>query len=499
MKSLTPKLLIAGSGLLFSACSQMPLATAPTGQTNATFDGAGYPVEVCDASYVGNASSCSISGSGQAQRIKGVLISGGKVYIGGEMRVEADGRISAAGCQVPAQDAVAIDCRGTVVSAGLMNLHEHIDYSYQQPAGAPTQRWTHRHDWRALTAQARGFEGDAPKDENVRTEVSELAMLRHQLTGSTALSGAKDYKAYTRNLKLSDPVLGTPQGATVQDSTFPLNDYKTNAQLSAPCTAEQLAGIRLPLPNPYVPHVGEGTTVGARYEVDCLLDAVKPKTTPNAFIHGVAISDTQIDRFVQQQVSVVLSPRSNFVLYGATAPVAALKAKGVNLAMGTDWSPSGSLTMLDEMRCMANHSSKDLHGLLSWADIHRMATSGGARAVGLQNTLGALTVGQQADMVLLDTQGAASLGKVLEQAALAQTVAVFVGGRAASFPTAWVGKLPQTLPGCAADPRDLCGQQRTICGADPAHPLSTLLKQAAYTIDDAKLCHPAAVSVCALP
>ncbi|GAB3242837.1 amidohydrolase family protein [Chitinimonas naiadis] len=491
------KLLIAGSGLLFTACSQLPLTSPVASSRQATFDGAGYPVEVCDASYAGTASSCNLSGSGQAQRIKGIVISGGKVYVGGELRVEADGRISAAGCQVPAKEAVSIDCRGTVVSAGFMNLHEHIDYSYQQPAQDPTQRWTHRHDWRSLTAQARGFEGDAPKDETVRAEVSELAMLRHQLSGSTALSGAKDYRAFTRNLKLTDPVLGTPQGATVQDSTFPLNDFKTNAQLSAPCTAEQLAGIRLPLPNPYVPHVGEGTTTGARYEVDCLLDAVKPKTSPNAFIHGVAISEAQISRFVQQQVSVVLSPRSNFVLYGATAPVPAMKAAGVNLAMGTDWSPSGSLTMLDEMRCMANHSRQDLHGLLSWSDIHRMATSGGAKAVGLQDQLGALTVGQQADIVLLDSQGATSLGQALERAALAQTVAVFIGGKAANFPTVWAGRLPQTLAGCASDPRDLCGQQRTVCGADPAHPLGSLLQQAVYTINDAKLCQPQAVAVCA--
>lgn len=92
-------------------------------------------------------------------------------------------------------------------------------------------------------------------------------------------------------------------------------------------------------------------------------------------------------------MAVVLSPRSNFQLYGATAPVAALKAAGVTLAIGTDWSPSGSLTVLDEARCLERYNRDALHGLLTPSDLHRMMTSDGARAVGLAGQVGALAHG----------------------------------------------------------------------------------------------------------
>lgn len=493
------RLVLPLSGLLLGACAQLPhnvVTNSGTSiATNASFDGNGYPVEVCSANYVGTVASCTIRGTGQAQRIKANIISGGKIYVGGEMRVEPDGKISAAACQVPSADAITLDCPGALVSAGFMNLHEHIDYSYQQPPQPPKLKWVHRNEWRKLLPAERGFEGDAPKDETVRTEVSERAMLRHMLNGSTAISGAKDYRAFLRNLKLADGLLATPVGLPVLDNTFPLNDARSMQWPTAPCTAEQIASIKVNAANPFIPHVGEGTNDGARMEVDCVLDAVKAKTTPNAFIHGVAISDAQVARMKAQDVAVVLSPRSNFQLYGSTAPIKALKKAGVTLAIGTDWSPSGSLTVLDEARCLARYNHDSLGDLLSWADIHQMMTSGGAKAVGLQEKLGSLSPGQLADFVVIDTNGARSLADVLTSTGQQATLAVFVAGRAASLPTSWAGKLPQ-LDHCASDPRDLCGQQRTICGVNAARPLAKLLEQATYHIDDAKLCRPLPTDDC---
>jgi len=490
------------SALLLSACA--PMATHQGLVANG-FDAGGYSVVICDAAYAGKPAACMVSGSGDRQLLRGNLISNGRMYVGGSLLVGADGRIEAAGCAVPvstvnamqAAKTVTIDCPGAVISAGFVNLHEHIDYSYQQPAQPPTSKWIHRNQWRPLPAAERGFEGDAPKDETVRAEVSERAMLRHALSGSTAISGAKDYRAYLRNLKLADvgSVMAAPGGKPVLDSTFPLNDAGTLQWPTAPCKAAQVAGVRVNRDNPFVPHVGEGTNEGAQYEVDCVLDAIRGKTTPTAFIHGVAISEAQIPRLQAQDVGVVLSPRSNFQLYAAAPPVTQLKAAGVTLSLGTDWSPSGSLTMLDEARCLARYNHDKLGGQLSAADVHRMLTENGAKAVGLQGQIGRLAVGELADAVIIDTEGRRSLSELLDKTALKQTVAVFVGGKAASFPSAWAGKLPQ-LDNCASDPRDLCGQQRTVCGANAQRPLSQLLKQAIYTIDDAKICTPQPTNDC---
>lgn len=492
------RLLLAVAATALTSCAPM-LRDATRTDASAVFDAGGYPVEVCDAAYAGRPAVCTISGSGQRQVLRANLISGGRLFVGGTLVIGADGRVESAGCQAPQAggDAVTLDCPGALVSAGLMNLHEHIDYSYQQPPQPPVLKWTHRNEWRKLTAAERGFEGDAPKDKAVNTEVSERAMLRHALSGATAVSGAKEIRAFARNLKLEPAPLGSPFGKPLLDSTFPLGDAASMAVLTAPCTAAQVAAVIVPLANPYIPHVGEGTGDGARYEVDCVLDALSAKTTPSAFIHGVAISDAQVLRLKQQDVAVVLSPRSNFQLYGKMAPVMALKDAGVTLALGTDWSPSGSLTLLDEARCLARYNGDALGGRLRASDLHAMMTSGAARAVGLQGQVGSLTPGEIADLVMFDTEGRNTLGEVLQQTAMRQTLAVMVGGRLAHGPLPWAGLLPQ-LENCSPDPRSMCGVERLVCGASGDRPLSRLLQQATYTIDDRRACVPQATDDCVM-
>ncbi|MFO1328975.1 MAG: amidohydrolase family protein [Rubrivivax sp.] len=485
------RMLAALSAAMLSAC-------APLGERSRAggpFDGGGYAVEVCDAAYGGRVAACTLAGEGSRQAIRANLISGDRLFVGGTLVIGADGRVEAAGCVPAPADAVLIDCPGALASAGLINLHEHIDYSYQQPDKPPVLKWAHRNEWRKLTAPERGFEGDAPRDKTVAAEVSERAMLRHMMSGETAISGAKDYRAFLRNLKLTELPLATPAPRPLLDNTFPVNDAASRDILAAPCSAEQVAAVRFTPDSPFIPHVGEGVNDGARYEVDCVLDAIKAKSTPSAFIHGVAITEPQAGRLKRQGVAVVLSPRSNFQLYGAMAPVAALKSLDVTLAIGTDWSPSGSLTLLDEARCLARYNRDALNGLLRPADLHRMMTRDAARAVGLQGQIGALAPGELADLLLVDTQGARDLGEVLAKTALPQTLAVMVAGRLASAPRSWQGRLPQ-LENCAPDPRDLCGGQRVVCGASAQRPLDLLLRQSAYTIDDARLCTPQPTDDC---
>lgn len=461
------------------------------------FDGGGYEVITCNEIYAGQSAECSLSGRGPSLRFKGIVISNGKIYVGGELRVSVEGHITHVGCAVPSHDAVSIDCPGVLLSAGLINLHEHIEYSHQQPKLPPTQKWTQRNSWRKLTSSERGFDTDMPIDSEVRSEVSERALLRHALSGTTSVLGARNFLAFTRNLKVENPILGTPGKFVVIDSTFPLKDSDFNAPpLIKPCGPSQISSIDFQPNNPYVPHVGEGTNASARFEIDCLLDAVKMKMTPTAFIHGIAIANQQIPRLKEQNISVVLSPRSNFSLYGATAPVKALKEAGVTLGMGTDWSPSGSLTMFDELRCLARHNHENLNDFLTPADLHYIATEGGAQAVGLDGLVGRLAVNEWADLILIDSRGAMSLKTILEKTALAEIKAVFIAGRGAIFPQTWSKYITNRLENCSIDPRNLCGQSRIICGANNARSIEKLFQQPIYTIDEEKLCQPQATDDC---
>ena len=88
-------------------------------------------------------------------------------------------------------------------------------------------------------------------------------------------------------------------------------------------------------------------------------------------------------------------------LASGIAPVAALLARGVNVALGTDGAASNNrLDILDEMR-LASLAAKVQSGdaaALAAPTVLRMATLAGAAALGLDARIGSLVPGKEADV-----------------------------------------------------------------------------------------------------
>ena len=72
-----------------------------------------------------------------------------------------------------------------------------------------------------------------------------------------------------------------------------------------------------------------------------------------AYIHAIGLKAIDAVELAVGSTSVVWSPRSNISLYGNTAQVTLLDTVGVRLAMGTDWTPSGSASMLESWPAQA--------------------------------------------------------------------------------------------------------------------------------------------------
>ncbi len=459
------------------------------------FNGNGYSVKICNKNYVGQSLNCRFSGKGHFFRVKGNIITGKTILIGGEMLIDINGKIAQIACHIhtPAS-VVTLDCPGSLISPGFINLHEHIQYSYQRPKQLLNKHWKNRDEWQHVSYEERGFRDEKPVSTSGIAHVSDRGMLRHLLSGTTAIAGAKNTLSFIRNLGLTDDYLGAPNQKIVKSDTFPLKNIhfsSNNCQLH-PHSETMIFDQN----HAYLPHVGEGVDASAYCETSIMLNALQDKKTPNAFIHAIALSKQQIKKIKQGGISVVLSPRSNFNLYGVTAPIAQLKKEGINLALSTDWSVSGSLSMLDEMRCFARYNHTRLNDMFLWSDIHQMVTKNAAQAVGLDDQLGELKAGRLADFIVINTEGMRSLSSILNQTTYAQIIAVFISGRGAMFPLHWKKTLPWTLKSCAQDPRNLCGQSRMICGANPKRSLESLLSDKTYQIKDSILCHAESCDQC---
>ncbi len=110
-------------------------------------------------------------------------------------------------------------------------------------------------------------------------------------------------------------------------------------------------------------------------------------------VHGVQADDEDVALIQQKGCHVVLCPRSNATLEVGVAPVAAYLKAGVPLALGTDsMASASSLSLWDEL-AFAQAWFKGQASPQQWLEI---ATLGGAKALGLCQRIGAISVGLDA-------------------------------------------------------------------------------------------------------
>jgi len=121
--------------------------------------------------------------------------------------------------------------------------------------------------------------------------------------------------------------------------------------------------------------------------------------------HAVHLLDDEIERIARTGASVAHCPASNLKLASGVARVPDLLAAQVAVGIGTDGpASSNDLDMFAAMR-LAALLHKGVQGdplAVPAAQVLRMATMHGARAVGLDEELGSIEPGKRADLVAVD-------------------------------------------------------------------------------------------------
>lgn len=156
-------------------------------------------------------------------------------------------------------------------------------------------------------------------------------------------------------------------------------------------------------------------------------------------VHMTQLSPGEIEICALAGISVLHCPESNLKLASGFCPVGALEQAGVNLALGTDGCASNNdLDLLGELKTaalLAKGVANDARALGA-ARALRMATLGGAHALGLGSEIGSLEVGKLADLTALRFDELDSLpvyhpiSQIVYASHRRQVSDVWVGGRA---------------------------------------------------------------------
>ena len=126
------------------------------------------------------------------------------------------------------------------------------------------------------------------------------------------------------------------------------------------------------------------------------------------FAHSIHLSDREVARMVETDSAVAHCPVSNMFIRSGVMPIGRYLDEGLRIGLGTDVAGAPELSVITQMRLgFFQHNSKaavtgderPAPDPLEWI---RLGTLGGAAALGLDDVIGSLEPGKEADLIAVD-------------------------------------------------------------------------------------------------
>jgi 5-methylthioadenosine/S-adenosylhomocysteine deaminase len=326
---------------------------------------------------------------------------------------------------------------------GLINAHSHPNdnflatwlppssHAIPEAGKAGTEPYANRYQWRGtpslrrLVANPRDVLGDS-LGLGLHGEIVKYAEVAALLGGETAIQGASPDPE-------SDGVLIRNIDNNAFDGRIAEPRIESIVSLDGAELANLQADLRAGAYDAWLIHLAEGVRDGERRPGDPVssraeFDVLKGKgllTSATVVIHGTGLERTDFAEMSEAGADLVWSPLSNLLLYGTTTNVYEAMAEGVTVSLGTDWTPSGSRTLLRELKVadialrdqrilagsrdqVAEFAIDGTHGRVAQEAeealdraLVDMVTRNPARTLGWYDRLGSIEAGKIADLVLL--------------------------------------------------------------------------------------------------
>jgi cytosine/adenosine deaminase-related metal-dependent hydrolase len=135
------------------------------------------------------------------------------------------------------------------------------------------------------------------------------------------------------------------------------------------------------------------------------MDEIGILTNRTTIAHGVYLAEPEIAIMAGRGAGIVHNPVSNLKLKNGVAPLHALASAGINIALGCDNNSCSDCQNLFQVMKFFLLLAQSMDGAGPEFEARRAldaATLGGAKALGLEQQIGAIKPGLKADLVLLD-------------------------------------------------------------------------------------------------
>ena len=417
----------------------------------------------CETLTPAASGTCDVVPGGATKLIKGEVLTPNTLFHGGQVAVDAAGQITCVGCDCAAGGETVITCADGAISPGLINTHDHITFTQNNPYTDSGVRYDDRQQWR------KGLDGKPKISSSGGASADQIRWgeQRFLMGGATSIVGSGGQPGLLRNLDSANQE-GLAKKA-VEFDTFPLDDSSGTRRSTdcnyggTPTTADSLAAF-----DAYEPHTSEGVDTTAHNEFLCqssaTYDTMAPGTSntltvaKTAMIHAIGLAPADYSAMAQAGTGLIWSPRSNITLYGDTARVAEAAKLGVEIALGTDWIPTGSMNMLRELACADSFNKTYLAGSFNDVSLWQMVTLNAASVTATDDVIGVLAPGKVADISIFTRHGKPGYRSVIE-AEPKDVALVMRGGKVLYGDDTAV----TALSSAACDAVDVCSVGKKVC------------------------------------
>ena len=121
--------------------------------------------------------------------------------------------------------------------------------------------------------------------------------------------------------------------------------------------------------------------------------------------HCVWVDEQDLEILSQTETKVLHCPSANLKLASGIAPIPTMIDRGITVSLGADGAPcNNNLDVFVEMRLAALLQKGKLLNptVMPAKTVFEMATIGGAKTLGLDDSIGSIEIGKKADLVILD-------------------------------------------------------------------------------------------------
>jgi len=461
-----------------SGCDDNP--ATPDAPGDAGPDGPPFEEITCEQLPPVITGTCVVTAGGPAKLLKGEILTPTRLFHGGGVAVDSAGSITCVGCNCAEAGQTVVTCPDASISPGLINTHDHITFTQNNPYTDTGVRYDDRQQWRkGLDSKPKISSSGGASADQIR-----WGELRFLMGGATSIVGSGGQVGLLRNLDSANQE-GLNQ-KPVNFDTFPLDD-SGGTRRAGDCNygGDPTTPASISADEAYEPHTSEGVNATARNEFLCqsseAFDTMAPGVSTNlvlgktAMIHAIGLQPADYGAMAAAGTGLIWSPRSNITLYGETARVSVAARLGVEIALGTDWMPSGSMNMLRELACADGFNQTYLGGYFSDVELWKMVTVNAAAVTATDDVIGVLAPGRVADITVFKRNGKPPYRAVVE-AEPKDVVLVMRGGKVLYGDDVAATAL---TTGTACDAVDVCGTMKKVCLMAEVGKTYTALKTAA--------------------